>query len=132
MRWTLLPRNISTKISLLSAAGCLFTGIAALLVAGLLVTRELEAQAQTRQNSNMAVAWEVLRHQGHDFRLDDGKIFAGPVALNGNSAVVDRVKALVGGTTTVFMAVPEGGGTEFVRVATNVMKPDGSRAVGTR
>lgn len=44
-----------------------------------------------------------------------------------NFALVDRVKQLVGGTATLFAW----DGTNFVRVTTNVMKPDGSRAVGT-
>ena len=44
-----------------------------------------------------------------------------------NYDVVDRVKALVGGTATLFAW----NGADFVRVTTNVMKPDGSRAIGT-
>jgi methyl-accepting chemotaxis protein len=44
-----------------------------------------------------------------------------------NFAMVDRVKMLAGGTATLFVW----DGTNFVRVTTNVMKPDGSRAVGT-
>ena len=42
-------------------------------------------------------------------------------------ALVDHVKSLAGGTATLF----DWDGTNFVRVTTNVMKPDGSRAVGT-
>lgn len=41
--------------------------------------------------------------------------------------LVDHVKALVGGTATLFAW----DGNNFIRVTTNVMKPDGSRAVGT-
>ena len=44
-----------------------------------------------------------------------------------NFAMVDRVKALAGGTATVFVW----NGADFIRVTTNVLKPDGSRAVGT-
>jgi len=44
-----------------------------------------------------------------------------------NFALVDHVKRLDGGTATLFAF----DGTSFVRVSTNVMKPDGSRAVGT-
>ena len=42
-------------------------------------------------------------------------------------AMVDHVKELAGGTATLFVW----DGTNFVRVTTNVLKPDGSRAVGT-
>ena len=44
-----------------------------------------------------------------------------------NFALVDRVKQLAGGTATLFVW----DGSNFVRVTTNVVKPDGSRAVGT-
>jgi len=41
--------------------------------------------------------------------------------------VVDSIKARMGGTATLFVRA----GAEYVRVATNVIKADGSRAVGT-
>ena len=44
--------------------------------------------------------------------------------INGNFEAVDRVKAVAGGTATVFLGDQ--------RVATNVQKPDGSRAIGTK
>ena len=44
-----------------------------------------------------------------------------------NFAMVDHVKALAGGTATLFAW----DGSNFIRVSTNVLKPDGSRAVGT-
>jgi methyl-accepting chemotaxis protein len=44
-----------------------------------------------------------------------------------NFALVDHVKKLAGGTATLF----SWDGTNFIRVTTNVLKPDGSRAVGT-
>jgi methyl-accepting chemotaxis protein len=44
-----------------------------------------------------------------------------------NFAMVDHVKELAGGTATLFAW----DGTSFIRVTTNVLKPDGSRAVGT-
>ncbi len=44
-----------------------------------------------------------------------------------NFDMVDHVKQLAGGTATLFAW----DGTNFTRVTTNVLKPDGSRAVGT-
>jgi methyl-accepting chemotaxis protein len=44
-----------------------------------------------------------------------------------NFALVDHLKALAGGTATIFAW----DGKNFLRVTTNVLKPDGSRAVGT-
>ncbi|BBO68666.1 hypothetical protein DSCA_25960 [Desulfosarcina alkanivorans] len=45
------------------------------------------------------------------------------------SSIVDRVKALVGGTCTIFQKLDDSG--SMLRVATNVVKKDGKRAVGT-
>ncbi len=44
-----------------------------------------------------------------------------------NFSLVDHVKSVMGGTATLFVK----NGSDFVRVSTNVIKDDGSRAVGT-
>jgi Cache 3/Cache 2 fusion domain len=51
----------------------------------------------------------------------------GATKMNNNFALVDEVQKEVGGTATIFVKI----GDEFVRVATNVKKDDGSRAIGT-
>ncbi|MFI4941090.1 MAG: Cache 3/Cache 2 fusion domain-containing protein, partial [Burkholderiales bacterium] len=51
----------------------------------------------------------------------------GKEAQAGNFRIVDKVTQLAGGTATIF-SKSEG---PFVRIATNVKKQDGSRAVGT-
>ena len=51
----------------------------------------------------------------------------GAIKMNNNFVLVDEVQKEVGGTATIFVK----SGDEFVRVATNVMKDDGSRAIGT-
>jgi hypothetical protein len=54
---------------------------------------------------------------------------AGVERLAGEYGVVDQVRALVGGTCTIFQRMnPEG---DLLRVSTNVMKADQTRAVGT-
>ncbi|PLX92689.1 MAG: hypothetical protein C0621_08945 [Desulfuromonas sp.] len=56
-----------------------------------------------------------------------------PLLLNGENRVslqndiVDQVGRVIGGTATVFLRRD----SEFIRVATSVMKEDGSRAIGT-
>jgi hypothetical protein len=50
-------------------------------------------------------------------------VFVGGTKMNNNFTVVDEVVQDVGGTATIF--VKSGG--EYVRVATNVKKEDGSR-----
>jgi hypothetical protein len=51
----------------------------------------------------------------------------GVTKMNNNFTFVDEVVKEVGGTATVFVK----SGADYVRVATNVMKDDGSRAIGT-
>jgi signal transduction histidine kinase/DNA-binding response OmpR family regulator len=54
-------------------------------------------------------------------------LFFGEQPMSEGFDLVDEVKTLMGGTATIFMRQ----GERYVRVTTNVLKPDGSRAVGT-
>jgi hypothetical protein len=54
-------------------------------------------------------------------------LYFGTTKMNNNFDVVDEVVKENGGTATLFVKT----GDEYVRVATNVKKPDGSRAIGT-
>jgi hypothetical protein len=54
-------------------------------------------------------------------------IYFGSTKMNNNFDLVDEVAKQAQGTATIFVK----NGDEYVRVATNVKKDDGSRAVGT-
>jgi hypothetical protein len=54
-------------------------------------------------------------------------IYFGQSKMNNNFDLVDEVQKEKGGTATIFVK----SGNDFVRVATNVKKDDGSRAIGT-
>jgi hypothetical protein len=54
-------------------------------------------------------------------------VYFGSAKMNNNFDLVDEVVKEAGGTATIFVK----SGDEFVRVATNVKKDDGSRAIGT-
>jgi hypothetical protein len=54
-------------------------------------------------------------------------IYFGGTKMNNNFDLVDEVVKKAGGTATIFVK----SGNDYVRVATNVKKDDGSRAVGT-
>jgi hypothetical protein len=54
-------------------------------------------------------------------------LFFGQTKMNNNFALVDEVQQQTGASATLFVK----SGDEFVRVATNVKKDDGSRAIGT-
>ena len=54
-------------------------------------------------------------------------IYFGSTKMNNNFDLVDAVVKQMGGTATIFVK----SGDDYVRVATNVKKPDGTRAIGT-
>jgi methyl-accepting chemotaxis protein len=95
---------------------------------GLLLDAELGGyaaqRAASRQEADMRVAWHVLRSYGDELHVADGKLYAGGRVLNDFFEPVDLIHELVAVNATIFL------GDE--RIATNVKKPDGSRAVGTR
>jgi len=55
-------------------------------------------------------------------------LFFGDVSVVGRHEIVDQVADLMGGTATLFVR----DGESYVRIATNVKKQNGERAVGTR
>lgn len=117
--------SIAGRVTIVLAAFLVLLAVALIVSAYQLVSTEMEHQAVSAQETSMRVAWDVLKQNGTEFSVKDGKLLAGDTALNDNLAIVDRIKELVGGTATVFQG--------DTRVATNVMKPDGSgRAVGTQ
>ncbi|QDM15413.1 HAMP domain-containing protein [Tardiphaga sp. vice352] len=112
------------RIVILSVSGILLLGVCVISLSGYFLKRGAIATARERVDANMRVAWEVLRSNGKNFSLVDGKLMADGHVLNGDISMVDKVKDLVGGSCTVFM--------NDQRIATNVLKPDGMRAVGTQ
>jgi methyl-accepting chemotaxis protein len=84
---------------------------------------EMYRRAQTNLSINIKLLDSILSGYGTPSRKGD-QLYFGTTLINGNFEPVDRVKAVAGGTATVFLGDQ--------RVTTNVMKPDGSRAVGTK
>jgi methyl-accepting chemotaxis protein len=115
--------SISTKVSLTIACAFLVLTLAVLAIVAHSSLDFARREATRQQESSMRVAWDVIGQRGQAFRLDGDKLMVGDHVLNGDFDGVDRVKALVGGTATVFQG--------DTRITTNVTKADGSRAVGT-
>ena len=115
----LAPRIVSLSVSGILLLGVCVTGVSWYLLEGGATTAAAE-----RVEANMRVAWDVLHASGKSFGVADGKLLVNDHVLNDDAALVDKIKNLVGGTCTVFMG--------DLRVTTNVLKPDGVRAVGTR
>ncbi|MBK5275097.1 MAG: PAS domain S-box protein [Desulfuromonadales bacterium] len=76
------------------------------------------------QEQAIRTFWQLLLAKGDDFRIVDGRMMAGNYVINGNYELPDKIKAIFGGTATIFM--------DDTRISTNVLKEDGSRAVGTK
>ena len=81
--------------------------------------------AQSALQTNLAVLRNELSGLGSDWRLTaDGKLSLGGQPLNGRDDLVDKVGRITGGVATIFAG--------DTRVATNVQRPGGLRAVGTK
>ena len=111
-----------------------------------------KAQQELLQNkltSDLRVARQVLRQYGQRVSAAPGRMeeFAaedqftkqiepvrvpfwsiGGQAITKDYTIVDRVQELVGGTCTIFQRIQ---GDRLLRISTNVLRADGSRAVGT-
>jgi methyl-accepting chemotaxis protein len=115
--------SLSAKLLAVTCAALAILGVAISVLVLDRLEQDMRAQAQARQDANMAVAWDELREYGESYRVEDGRMFAGDTLLNDNTEIVDTVTDMVGGTATIFMGDR--------RVTTNVIV-DGRRAVGTR
>ncbi|MCX9012158.1 MAG: methyl-accepting chemotaxis protein [Candidatus Methanoperedens sp.] len=84
--------------------------------------------AQDKVDSDLGVARNQFYEKGTP-RVADGKMVLGDnYVVNGNFEIVDTIKSMVGGTATVFQVT----GSEAIRISTNVIQNDSTRAVGTK
>ena len=86
------------------------------------------ASAQT--DPKVAKAMELLKAKTAKLGAVEGKdvpaLYFGTTKMNNNFKVVDEVVRKAGGTATLFV---KAGDDDYVRVSTNVPKPDGSGRV---
>jgi hypothetical protein len=121
--------NLKYAFISMLAAGCLVAG--SLLSPNAARAQDSEAKVKTAMASLKAKAQKLgpAKIEGTD--VVDGKtvpaIYFGATKINNNFALVDEVVQELGGTATIFVK----SGDDFVRVATNVKKDDGARAIGT-
>lgn len=88
-------------------------------------TAEDEALLRTQEaiDTNISLLRERLYANG-EARRDGESLYFGNRRINEDFSDVDWVKAQAGGTATIFCG--------DLRIATNVLRPDGARAIGTR
>ncbi|GFO66109.1 methyl-accepting chemotaxis protein [Geomonas paludis] len=85
--------------------------------------QEMVRVATASQESRINTFWELLRQKG-ELKIVDNRLMAGDYVINDHNELPDKVAKICGGTATIFM--------NDERVATNVIKEDGTRAVGTK
>lgn len=105
------------------------------------------AMAESKVGSDLQVARSVMHAQGvpyldqndrmevtatNQITLEQKQVTIPRMKIDGRAVLgdyeaVDQVQSLVGGTATIFQVIPGG----LLRISTNVLKEDGSRAVGT-
>jgi Cache 3/Cache 2 fusion domain len=114
--------------------------VALIVVAGAFIAAGmLQPSVGHAQDAKVAKAMEILKSMADKLgppKVDGtdavaGKqvpaIYFGSTKMNNNFDLVDEVVKQAGGTATIFVK----SGDDYVRVATNVKKDDGSRATGT-
>ena len=117
-------KSLKVKMILLNTGSLVTLALAVATIIYLMLQQHMKDYAITSQETNMRVAWEMVKNRGDEFKVADNNMYFGDYKVNNQFEVVDKVKELVGGTATIFMG--------DTRVSTNVVKPDGSRAVGTK
>lgn len=116
--------KITTKLAALtfgSVAGVLFV---TMTICFINFHNELKNIALENQETRIRVFRELLSREGGEFRIEGNNLLVGDQVLNGKYELPDKLKKLCGGTATIFMG--------DTRVSTNVLKDDGTRAVGTK
>jgi len=83
--------------------------------------RLLRTESDRLGTPSAGAAVDVLGHQANDLQF-------GSTRQANHFDLVDQVTQISGGTATIFSR----SGNDFIRIATNVKKDDGSRAVGTQ
>ena len=91
----------------------------------LIVDSRVINTAHEKLAGDLAMGRSLLneKHPGA-WSIREGKLFKGDTAMSGNFTIVDTIGELTGDTVTLFQG--------DTRVSTNVKKPTGERAVGTK
>lgn len=118
-----MRRNIQTKL-LVMMVGLFF--LASAFFAAYSVSnmkKRIMETARLKVESDLNVIENQFGKLG-PVNITNGKMVAGSVVLNDNFSFVDEMKLLTGNTVTIFQ--------QDARISTNVLKEDGTRAVGTK
>jgi len=116
-------RSLVFKMVSLNISGLLLLAAAISLAIFWLLSQQMTQYAVASLETNMRVLWAAVNQRGTDFHVTEERLYVGDHAVNDQFEIVDTVKQLAGGTATIFRG--------DTRISTNVIKADGSRAIGT-
>ena len=127
--------TIATKISIITC-GLIIASLAVVgITANLVINAKVRSDTLKSQDASLRTAASLFEDKLDGFKVSwtaDGNVSG--VVVEGipdftNHDLIDRVGRATGETATIFAWDPETG--DFWRRTTNIVKPDGSRAVGT-
>ncbi len=118
--------SITHRIVLINLLGAVVSTVAIVSVLLGIVQNSLSNRALESQKTNLKIFEEMLQYKGNGGPqiTSDGKLAWGSYVVDNNHEVVDTLRKTMGIGASIF------NGT--TRVSTNVVKPDGSRGVGTQ
>ena len=126
-RLRLRQRVVPLLVALVLLSSC---GIVALAYFG--ARADAIASAQARAAEDVRVERQLLADQGASLTIQDGQLLAGvdnaAIALNDDSTIVDRTRALVNGYATIYQLE----GTSLVAISTNLPGGKGKSAQDSR
>lgn len=123
--WGLMKASLRFKLGILLSVMMLLTVIVMGCIQYLSAKNLTGSVAVEKAKSDLALSEELLNEwYPGPWRVEGDKLYKGDTLMNDNFAVVDRISELTGDTVTIFL--------NDTRIATNVKKADGSRAVGTK
>lgn len=134
----LLSMSITAKIVITAVAMIVLTGGAILTITAMNLSNAIAVDAQRKQVGSLNAAAAIFARDLPGFSVQwsgDGTVgrltMSEPIAEAFDShAMIDAVGTVTGETATLF-AFDEASG-DFWRRTTNIIKPDGNRAVGTQ
>lgn len=128
-------RSMTATVTAIGVAAVVCAIVALASASWMVLADYVAAAAASRQDANLRVAASILERDlpgtAVDWRADGSPriTMASIPSAFADHRTIDAISRATGDTTTLFAFDPGRG--EFVRVSTNVKKPDGSRATGT-
>lgn len=123
--------GLRLKLVLLFVAMLAAYGMILFVVTNGIITNIAEDSIFKKLSSDSKLGYSLLdqKYPG-GWKLNDGKLYKGDQLINENYELVDEVKKQTGSLATIF--AKDDKTNEYIRIATNVVKEDGSRAIGTK